>query len=496
MKVIKRMLTSALCLSLLLSGMTLHVFAAEGSIAFSDPETAVGDMVEVKCAVDSTDDDTVGSVELTLSYDSEALRFDSGDGVTKSSDGTLVYSGQGSSEELKFTMNFQALKEGETQITVSSATVSTSSGEAVTLEYGSSTITIAEGDESKITEDTEATGSGITVQVNGVDYELASTFADGDVPAGYEKTTVEYQGAECAMAVNSTSNVYLAYLISSSGEGDFFLYDEDNAAFLPYEQINISDSSWIIILSDDSLSVPSTYEQTTLTLNGKDFPIWQDSEDREYYVVYALNSSGDKCFYRYDSQDETYQRCDLAEEEKSEEKSSGSSVFGKIQNVVDRYFAPLIILVGVIFVILLIVLIVTKVKLRHRDLELDDLYDEYGIDLDEEEEKEVPVKAKKSTDKPKDKLAVRKPQKTAEINLEEDFDDYGELDYEDDYEDEDDFEDFDDFEDDYEDDYEEDDYEDEDDIIDDLDELLSEQPKKRSHQEEDDTFKVDFVDLD
>ena len=36
-----------------------------------------------------------------------------------------------------------------------------------------------------------------------------------------------------------------------------------------------------------------------------------------------------------------------------------------------------------------------------------------------------------------------------------------------------------------------------DEIIDDLDELLSSQPKKkRSHMEPDDTFKVDFIDLD
>ena len=35
------------------------------------------------------------------------------------------------------------------------------------------------------------------------------------------------------------------------------------------------------------------------------------------------------------------------------------------------------------------------------------------------------------------------------------------------------------------------------DIIDDLDELLSMQPKKkRSHMEKDDSFQVDFIDLD
>ena len=94
---------------------------------------------------------------------------------------------------------------------------------------------------------------------------------------------------------------------------------------------------------------------------------------------------------------------------------------------------------------------------------------------------------------PKGGPAVRKPAQTAQIDLDEDdfddfedyeeeeFDDYGTMEMED--LDEDEF-----------DEYEEDEA---DEMIDDLDELLSRQPKKkRSHMEPDDTFKVDFIDLD
>ena len=39
--------------------------------------------------------------------------------------------------------------------------------------------------------------------------------------------------------------------------------------------------------------------------------------------------------------------------------------------------------------------------------------------------------------------------------------------------------------------------EEEDDMVDDLDDLLSERPKeRRSHSEKDDTFQVDYIDLD
>ena len=114
----------------------------------------------------------------------------------------------------------------------------------------------------------------------------------------------------------------------------------------------------------------------------------------------------------------------------------------------------------------------------------------------EEEEEKKPAKAKKkaaAVKGPKGGPAVRRPAQTAQIDLDE----------------EDDFDDFEDYEEEDFDDYgtmemedldadEYDDYEEEDDeIIDDLDELLSSQPKKkRSHMEPDDTFKVDFIDLD
>ena len=57
-----------------------------------------------------------------------------------------------------------------------------------------------------------------------------------------------------------------------------------------------------------------------------------------------------------------------------------------------------VIIALVLFVVLLIVVIITSVKLHYRDLELDDLYDEYGIDMDEEEaEKKIQKKAAKKS---------------------------------------------------------------------------------------------------
>lgn len=517
MKGLKKALTGVLCSLTLLAALPVQVFAADGAIAFSDPETAVGDNFDVKVAVDTTSEN-IGNVELTINYDSSYLRYDSGDsGVTKESDGTLKYVGTGEGTEVKFVVTFQALQQGSSQITLASYNVTGStSGAALSLEEGSGAVTIAEGDASKITTESSSgaskatDGDGIEISIDGEKYTLSSEFADNDIPTGFSVANVQYEGAQRTMITNESATVYLAYLFDSDGIGDFYYFNSEDATFSKCAQIAISSDTSIIVYNAGDVEVPDNYKATSLTIDEKEFSIWQDPNASDYYLLYAVGKDGTKGFYRYDSTQGTYQRfdpTDTASASTSDSKSSGktSGVLGKIKSLVNAYFTAIFVIVTLFFVLLLVRLIVVRVKLRNRDIELDDIYDKYGIDEEEEALEPKKKKEKKSKKGKKAKLedeskgpAVRKPQKTAQFDFTEDF---GELDYEDDFE-EDDYE-----EDDYDDDvdyYEDeggyDDYEDEDDeedgIIDDLDDLLEESPKKkRGHIEDDDTFKIDFVDL-
>lgn len=499
----------AVCLGVLCFGIASY--AADGSISFTDPQTAVGEMVEVKCVI-RTGGDNLGSVQIELAYDAASLRFDSGSGVASGGDGNLTYSSSGGSSEESFSMTFQALQEGAGKVTITSVSVNSASGDALTLEEGDSTVTIGPGDPSKIQAETTAAADDMQIEVNGEAYTLSDNFADMDIPEGYTRTTVSLNGQDRQMVTNETSGICLGYLIDSQGVGDFFVYEEDTASFCPYGEINISDMATILVLNSPSkVKLPSTYEETTLTLNGKDFPVWGNTQKEGYYVLYAMNSSsGEKSFYQYDSSENTYQRFDMPEEEE-EAKEAGNSFFDKLQRFFDRYFKVLIIVLLVLGIAALLFIIVLAVKLRNRDIELDDLYDEYGIDL---EDKEPEGKA-------------NKPEKRRKYKQDEDFfdeeDDFEQIDLEsEDFEDED----FD--ERDYavndfgEEDFGQDDYDEDEDIFSDkklkkydtksirregamsvvdeddgLDELFEdlskEQPKKKA---ETDTFNISFIDLD
>ncbi len=531
MKIGKKISAVILALFLSISCGSVAVYASDGNITFSDPETAVGEMVDIKCAVRSTAGN-ISKVEMTLSYDSDSLRFESGEGVTKEEDGTLSFQDAGGSSEIAFVMQFQALKEGSASVSISSATVSSGDGSAMTMEEGNSSVSIAAGDPSKIKEDGESDEGGskkkkkkksgkvedMQVTIGENSYTLTDDFADADIPAGYAKTTITLEGGERQMVTNEAENIYLGYLRDPKDVGDFYIYNQENATFSPYEEVPISDTTSIIVLSDTSkVKLPDTYKKAGLTLNDKEFPVWQDNEHEGYYVMYAMNNKGETGYYQYDSEEGTYQRIEIAAAAKTETKKS-SGLAGKITDFLDRHFQIAAIIAGVLGLIILIIIIVLAVKLRNRNIELDDLYDEYGIDP-EDDEPQVMERENKKEKKPL--FGHRKD------DDEDDFD-------EDDFDDDDDFEDEDDFketglnvrrvrpdEDDFEEDFEEDDLEEDDifsdkklerydtktiresmvigDIDDrgDLDDLLEDLSGKRpGHQEDDDAFKVDFVDLD
>jgi len=312
MKLMKKISAVLLSLCLLVPCFSMVALAADGRISFTDPSTAVGEYVEVKCVLRSTSGN-MGDVEVALTYDDSYLRFESGDGIESTGSGALTCSGSASAAEVSFVAKFQALQEGTTKVEISGATVEDTNGATLTLDQGNSTITIAEGDPSLITDggsdDANATDAvEQQIEVNGVSYTLTDDFADADIPNGYARTQRTLDGAERQMVENESGNICLGYMKDAEGNGDFFLYNEESATFAPYAEISISDTTSIVVLSDTSqVSLPDTYQEAKLTLNDKEFPVWQDTTTEGLYVIYAMNNLGEAGYYQYDSKEGTYQ---------------------------------------------------------------------------------------------------------------------------------------------------------------------------------------------
>lgn len=488
MKIMKKLAMLLLSVCLIVPCFAMLTYAAEGQIMFSDP-AAEGGTVQVKGVVRAGA--PIGDADVTMTYDPAYLKFKSGDNVTEFGNGQLSYSGKGTGteSELVFYMEFEALKEGTTKIEISNYKSYLFSDETLNCAEGSSTITIAADAVSAPTADntdantTEGATTGAKVTVSGKEYELSGNFPASEIPTGFAETTISYQGVEHKALKQDKEDIYLAYLVDDQNTGKFFLYDSKNESFVPFEQINISETAAIMLLSDrGDVKLPKQYQETEITVNGQVFPAWRSAEKSDYYILYAMNNQGIKSLYQYDSVDGTYQRFDAPS---VTEKKQGNSFLEKVTGLVEKNLSYAILGTVVLILILIVILIIIAVKLHNRNAELDELYDEFGIDIEEElldtEEEETPSD-------------LEKPEKEAGYEENVSKEPFGEGFEEDDFEDDDyeegDFED-DDFEDD---DYEEDDFED-DDFEDDDYEAESPSSAKVKKTTYDD-FDLDFIDLD
>ena len=145
------LLAFALMVMLLQAGVVVS-FAASGKLSFSDPTASVGDQISVTMKIAA--DAALGSSDVMLQYDADALEFVSG---TNSNGGAGSVRVIGSAEAadqktFSFTLKFNALKAGTSSITVKSQEVYDADSKAVTLDHiGSSSVKINAADTSSRT---------------------------------------------------------------------------------------------------------------------------------------------------------------------------------------------------------------------------------------------------------------------------------------------------------------------------------------------------------
>ena len=393
MKFTKKIATILLSVCLIVPCFSVMALAANGVIFFSDLETSVGDEFTITgTAVVSGD--VIGDATIHMTYDPSYMRFEEGDGVNADTDGNLTFrgSGDGSSDRIEFTMKFQALQEGSTRLEQGDAMVTDSAGSSVACEEGYADVTIGAGDPSKIKD----VASGTSVTIDGQEYTLSGDFSDSMIPAGFTAGEITYNDSTYKGAVQEKTGLQMAYLVDGDGKGDFWMYDSSDSSFSPAEQVVISDTYSIVIFDAGSkVSMPSKYSKGNLEINGKTFEIWDEPDRDGFYVLYAVNNDGEESLYLYDSVEHTYQRMETPKSATTPDKKSASK-FDAILEKISDHLIWFVAAAAVIVILLVIFLLVSVVKLHNRNRELDDLYDEYGIDLDEEEEA---LKAKKKEEK-------------------------------------------------------------------------------------------------
>lgn len=406
MKMMKKLATLLLAICLVVPCFSMVSFAADGKIMFTDPSTKVGETLEVTGVV-AKSRGNFGKIEITMTYDTDYLKFKSGNGIVEAQAGEITYTGDATNEtgsRKEFKITFDVLKAGTTKLEIKNATIKNVSGTVLDYTKGASTITIAEGEGTTVTDpvvDTPTDTTGATVDVDGKTYTISNTIPTNEIPEGYVASTLDYDLATYNVVYSESFGLYLAYMVNADNVGNFFMYVEEDATFAPYEEISISDDVRIALLSDVSeIELPSEYvSQDVMSPKGYEFPAWKNEENPDFIVLYAINNNGEKSLYQLDNAEGTYQRFNAPEVVHEE---LNNTFIGKLSDLLENHLDYVILGTGIGFILFVIIIVILSVKLYNRNAELDEIYDEYGLD-DEDESDE----------------------------------DYEEIDYEDDYDDDD-----------------------------------------------------------
>ena len=218
--------------------------------------------------------------------------------------------------------------------------------------------------------------------INGTEWTMINDIPEDIVPEGFEHSKTVIDGLEYNTLHSTFGDITLIYMQSDSGSS-LFVYDAAQNAAYDYVRIN-SESHFIVALLANVDDVPEGYNEVSLSIEGKGvvtaYQSKDDSTDKDFYLIYAMNDQGESGWYTYDSVDGTYIRTDVtvptvAQEENDTAKNE------LIPGVENKYLAVAAALV-IIIIILLIILIVTNVRRKNKDVEDYDDEDEYSEDED------------------------------------------------------------------------------------------------------------------
>ncbi len=314
------LLTFALMVMLLPAGVVVS-FAASGKLSFSDPTVSVGDQISVTMKIVA--DAALGSSDVMLQYDADALEFVSG---TNSNGGAGSVRVIGSAEAadqktFSFTLKFNALKAGTSSITVKSQEVYDADSKAVTLNHiGSSSVKINAAD----TSSRDASLASLTISPGTLKpaFSADTTEYTAAVPSDVTSITVSAPakdgGAKVTVSGNDDlqdgENTITCTVTAEDGETTktytIVVTKSDDAAASAGETDSDSaetnagvvgeDGNWTVADTFDDSELPSGFTATEIEYEGRS--VKAATDDSGMTLLYMTDDSGNGDFFVYNSE--------------------------------------------------------------------------------------------------------------------------------------------------------------------------------------------------
>ena len=368
-------------------------FAGKAKIEFGDPTTTRGKNFELTLKV-KAEDVRLKSADITISYDNEKITFNNGTKgtVAEGGAGTVRVTGTNNgvnTKTLVYTLSFNAVKSGQTNVTILNNTVMDTNENIVNIIHeGKSTITIKPASNTS----KNANLKSLTISPGELDMEFNpdnftySAMVNFDVdkliisaPAEDNDAVVSITGNENFAPGNNSVQIVVTAPNGTTKKTYTINVNKSEIGYSLGETVVVSGeilvskefSVRVLTLPEEDSSRFSGYSKITphvqnLNING-DFisayaPTLQSDEVSDYFIFYGVETaSQSQGYFRYDTINNTIQRyiIEVNNQNISNENSNNDNdesiedLRGKFQLLLYLLIASLVIIVILIIVILL-----------------------------------------------------------------------------------------------------------------------------------------------
>lgn len=229
------------------------------------------------------------------------------------------------------------------------------------------------------------------VKVGKKEMKISSSFSKTDIPEGFVKSSMKYNGQKYSCIKGEVKNLTALYLYNDDTEG-FYIYNEDKDSFYEMNNIQIKSRMYTIVKPDTRDGILKNYDKKTVTIIDKEVSAWVLDEEEGMYLVYAMNWNGDTNLYCYDDNEKCFQRY-LVSNDANRQSAAAAKAYDNLEKdynkLVDKYNLFLKIVCGLVVVIIILIFVCINMGLNKKEKKIkknkkDQYTPEDGKETDED----------------------------------------------------------------------------------------------------------------
>lgn len=222
-------------------------------------------------------------------------------------------------------------------------------------------------------------------------YTVLDVPEDLELPEGFERKAVSWNGIEVIGASDQSGTLILLYLQNNeSSESRFYVYNSEKSSYTAFMSYTITQRSYVMLMADDDLifegekaAESNILELTTLNVAGDYVDAYKLKNTENIYIVKAMNWDNKIGYYYYNTIDGSM--TPYFETVVKQPDSNGAQPVtnsAKESNMTELLFWILVGL-SVVLVLIIVVLVVNVRRLSAGNREADEEYDDEEYDDDE-----------------------------------------------------------------------------------------------------------------